>query len=55
LPEAQKAIELDQSGALGYSTLGKVLQAQGDYSGAERAFTRAVEKSALTNRREMAH
>jgi len=55
LAEAQKAIDLDQSSALGYSTLGKVLQAQGDYSGAERAFTRAVEKSAITNRRKMAH
>jgi tetratricopeptide (TPR) repeat protein len=55
LAEAQKAIELDQSSALGYSTLGKVLQAQGDYSGAERAFTRAVEKSAMTHRGEMAH
>jgi tetratricopeptide (TPR) repeat protein len=55
LTEAQKAIELDQSSALGYATLGKVLQAQGDYSGAERAFRHAVEKSSTTNRGEMAH
>jgi len=55
LAEAQKAIELDQSSPLCYSTLGKVLQAQGDYSGAERAFTRAVERSSTTNRGEIAH